>query len=214
MLLQNLNYLVFKIEIFDKKNREIMLCLKCDSNPEWIIATKNNLIDVIKDHAHCEKKAAVTGMNLINNYPDKTDLLFEMAELIEEEIDHFRSVIKILEEKGEILGEDKKDEYAQKLFGRLRKTQPDRFLDHLLVAGIVEARSCERLQILADNLEDQKLKMFYAELVKSEAGHYMAFIRLAKKYFDENEVKVRLNELTDIEAEIVMSLPNEPTMHG
>ncbi|MBL1213419.1 MAG: tRNA-(ms[2]io[6]A)-hydroxylase [Ignavibacteriae bacterium] len=191
-----------------------MLCLKCKTNSKWIENAKQNLIDVIIDHAHCEKKAAVTGMNLINNYPEKTDLAFEMADLIEEEIDHFRSVVKILDEKGETLREDKKDEYAQKLFGRLRKTQPERFLDHLLVAGIVEARSCERLQILADNLEDQKLKLFYTELAKSEAGHYMAFIKLAKKYFDEAEVKLRLDELTDIEAEIVKNLTNLPMMHG
>ncbi len=98
-----------------------MLCLKCETNHEWIEVAKNNLIEIIKDHAHCEKKAAVTGMNLINNYPDKSDLSFEMADLIEEEIDHFRSVMKILVEKGELLGEDIKDEYAKKLFGQLRK---------------------------------------------------------------------------------------------
>jgi tRNA-(ms[2]io[6]A)-hydroxylase len=191
-----------------------MLCLKCKTNNEWIENAKENLLDVIMDHAHCEKKAAVTGMNLINNYPEKTDLAFEMADLIEEEIDHFRSVVKILDERGEQLNEDHGDDYAKNLFSQLRKTQPQRFLDHLLVAGIVEARSCERLQILADNLDDQNLKKFYTELVKSEAGHYMAFVKLAKKYFDENEVKSRLDELTDLEAEIVKNLSNKPSMHG
>ena len=191
-----------------------MLCLKCETNSEWIEIAKENLLDVIMDHAHCEKKAAVTGMNLINNYPEKTDLAFEMADLIEEEIDHFRSVVKILDERGETLNEDKGDDYAKKLFNQLRKTQPERFLDHLLVAGIVEARSCERLQILADNLDDEKLKAFYTELVKSEAGHYMAFVKLAKNYFDENVVKSRLDELTDLAAEIVKNLSNKPAMHG
>jgi tRNA-(ms[2]io[6]A)-hydroxylase len=191
-----------------------MLCLKCKTNNEWIENAKENLLDVIMDHAHCEKKAAVTGMNLINNYPEKTDLAFEMADLIEEEIDHFRSVVKILDERGEQLNEDHGDDYAKNLFSQLRKTQPQRFLDHLLVAGIVEARSCERLQILADNLDDQNLKKFYTELVKSEAGYYMAFVKLAKKYFDENEVKSRLDELTDLEAEIVKNLSNKPSMHG
>ena len=191
-----------------------MLCLKCKTNNEWIENAKENLLDVIMDHAHCEKKAAVTGMNLINNYPEKTDLAFEMADLIEEEIDHFRSVVKILDERGEKLNEDQGDDYAKKLFNQLRKTQPERFLDHLLVAGIVEARSCERLQILADNLDDQKLKAFYTELVKSEAGHYMAFVKLARNYFDENVVKSRLDELTDFEAEIVTKLNNKPAMHG
>ena len=191
-----------------------MLCLKCNTNSKWIENVKDNLLDVIMDHAHCEKKAAVTGMNLLNNYPEKTDLAFEMADLIEEEIDHFRSVVKILDERGEKLNEDKGDDYAKNLFSQLRKTQPERFLDHLLVAGIVEARSCERLQILADNLDDQKLKSFYSELVKSEAGHYMAFVKIAKNYFDEKVVKSRLDELTDLEAEIVKNLSNKPAMHG
>ena len=109
---------------------------------------------------------------------------------------------------------DPGDDYAKKLFGRLRKTQPQRLLDHLLVAGIIEARSCERLQILAENLEDEKLKKFYTDLSHSEAGHYVTFVKLAKNYFDETEVKGRLYELTNFEAEIVKSLQNLPLMHG
>ena len=191
-----------------------MLCLKCKSNPKWIENALDNLNDVLIDHAHCEKKAAFTGMNLLNSYPDKPDLALEMADLVEEEIDHFRSVVKILNERGVVLTNDKGDEYARKLFSQLRKNQPERFLDHLLIAGIIEARSTERLQILSDNLEDEKLKKFYFDLVKSEAGHYMSFVKLAKNYFDEETVKLRMNELTDKEAKIVKTLKNEPTMHG
>lgn len=191
-----------------------MLCLKNSSNPEWIVNAKKNINSVIIDHAHCEKKAAVTGMNLINGYPDKTDIALAMADLVEEEIDHFRSVLKILNEKGINLTPDPGDDYAKELFSKLRKTQPERLLDHLLVAGIIEARSCERLQILADNLEDETLKKFYTDLSHSEAGHYVAFIKLAKNYFKETEVKSRLDELTDFEAGLVRNLKNLPLMHG
>ena len=191
-----------------------MLCLKNDSNPEWIISAKENLINVIIDHAHCEKKAAKTGMALLNKYPDKTDLCFAMADLVEEEIGHFRSVLKILERRSYTLKPDGGDFYAKQLFGQLRKNEICGLLDHLLIAGIIEARSCERLQILADNLDDEELIKFYKNLAHSEAGHCMTFIKLAKNYYDEKEVKLRLDELTTFEAELIRSLKNEPTMHG
>lgn len=191
-----------------------MLCLKNKSNPEWIECVKKNVDSVIIDHAHCEKKAALTGMNLINGHPEKTEIILAMADLVEEEIDHFRSVVKILIERNVRLTPDPGDEYAKKLFSQLRKKQPERFLDHLLVAGIIEARSCERLQILSENLEDEKLKNFYTTLSKSEAGHYVTFVKLAKIYFNEEIVKTRLDELSDYEAEIVKNLTNLPLMHG
>lgn len=191
-----------------------MLCLKCDTNPEWIEAVKNNINITIADHAHCEKKAALTGMNLLNKYPDKTELAFAMSDLIEEEIGHFRAVMKILKKRGVKLTPDQGNEYARALFEKLRKNQPERFMDHLLVAGIIEARSCERLQILEKNVEDETLSKFYKTLAASEAGHYMAFVKLADLYFDEEDVKTRLDELTDFEAEVVKSLPNLPAMHG
>ncbi len=191
-----------------------MLCLKNESNSGWIEAALNNLDSVIIDHAHCEKKAAQTGMNLINAYPDKTELTLAMADLVEEEIDHFRQVVKILERRNVKLTKDTGDDYAKELFKQLRKQKPVRLMDHLLVAGIIEARSCERLKILADNIEDPGLKDFYEDLFKSEAGHYVTFVKLAKLYFPEKDVDIRLDELTNIEAEIISSLSNKPLMHG
>lgn len=191
-----------------------MLCLKNESNSGWIEAALNNLDSVIIDHAHCEKKAAQTGMNLINAYPDRTELTLAMADLVEEEIDHFRQVVKILERRNVKLTKDTGDDYAKELFKQLRKQKPVRLMDHLLVAGIIEARSCERLKILADNIEDPGLKDFYEDLFKSEAGHYVTFVKLAKLYFPEKDVDIRLDELTNIEAEIISSLSNKPLMHG
>jgi len=191
-----------------------MLCLKCDTNPEWIEAVKNNINVTIADHAHCEKKAALTGMNLLNKYPEKTELAFAMSDLVEEEIGHFRDVMKILQKRGVILTPDKGNEYARALFEKIRKNLPERFMDHLLVAGIIEARSCERLQILEKNVDDESLSKFYKTLEASEAGHYMTFVRLANLYFNEEDVKTRLDELADFEGDLVKSLPNLPTMHG
>lgn len=191
-----------------------MLCLKKKSNPEWIESVLKNLPSVIIDHAHCEKKAAATGMSLLSTYFGKKEISFAMSDLVEEEIGHYRSVIKILDKMGLTLGRDEGDEYAKKLLSFVSKNEPQRMMDRLLTAGIIEARSCERLQILAENITDTELKNFYKELSDSEAGHYVTFVKLAKIYFDESDVKKRLDELTQIEAEIVQNLPNKPLMHG
>lgn len=191
-----------------------MLCLKCETQPEWIISALANLDEVIIDHAHCEKKAAATGLSLLSSYPDKTEISLTMSDLVVEEIGHYKSVVEILASENKKLEKDKGDPYVKEILLRLRNHEPVRLLDRLLTAGIIEARSCERLQILADNLEDEKLKKFYTELAATEAGHYVTFVKLAKLYFDEEEVKVRLDELTEIEKEIVLNLPNHPTMHG
>ena len=191
-----------------------MLCLKCETKPEWIKSALANLDEVIIDHAHCEKKAAATGLSLLSSYPDKTEISLTMSDLVEEEIGHYKSVVEILASDNKKLEKDKGDPYVKELLSHLRNHEPVRLLDRLLTAGIIEARSCERLQILADNLEKEKLKKFYTELAATEAGHYVTFVKLAKLYFDEEEVKARLDELTEIEKEIVLNLPNHPTMHG
>ncbi len=191
-----------------------MLCLKNKTNPEWIKVALDNLPSVIMDHAHCEKKAAGTGMSLLSTYFDKKEISLSMSDLVEEEIGHYRLVIRILEKMNLTLGRDEGDEYAKNLLSFVNKNEPLRMLDRLLTAGIIEARSCERLQILAENIKNEDLRKFYKELSDSEAGHYVTFIKLAKLYFDEELVRKRLDELTQIEAEIVKNLPNKPLMHG
>ncbi len=191
-----------------------MLCLKNKTKPEWIKVALNNLPTVIMDHAHCEKKAAGTGMSLLSTYFDKKEISMAMSDLVEEEIGHYRSVIKLLDTMGLTLGKDQGDEYVKKLLSFINKNEPERMLDRLLTAGIIEARSCERLQILAENINNEELKRFYKELSDSEAGHYMTFVKLAKLYFNEEIVRKRLDELTTLEAEIVANLLNKPLMHG
>ncbi len=191
-----------------------MLCLKNNTKPGWIAAALQNIDAVMINHAHCEKKAAATGLSLISSYPEKTEISFAMCDLVEEEIEHYKSVVEILQSKGITLDRDKGDPYVKDLLFHLRKNEPERLLDRLLTAGIIEARSCERLQLLSGNLEDDTLKAFYSNLYATEASHYVTFVKLAKLYFHEDVVKARLDELTNIEKDIIESLPNNPSMHG
>ncbi len=110
---------------------------------------------------------------------------------------------------------DKGDFYAQELAKLVRRQEPERCLDLLLIDALIEARSCERFSILS-KCEDipEDLRKFYHSLLVSEAGHYRMFTDLASQYNTVDEVKARLNELSAAEADIVRALPNSPTIHG
>ena len=191
-----------------------MLCLKISSQARWIENAQVDLHKIMVDHAHCEKKAAANGMALINRYPDRDLLVQKMFDLVDEEMEHFRHVYDMIRERGWTSKRDPGDSYAQALNKLIRKNEPERMLDHLLVAALIEARSCERFRILSEHIPDEELARFYASLLASEAGHYRIFCDIAHLYYPEEEVRSRLDELAESEAEIVRNLPNEPMMHG
>jgi tRNA-(ms[2]io[6]A)-hydroxylase len=192
-----------------------MLCLQTDTNPEWIDIAAQHPIEILIDHAHCEKKAASNAISMITRYPEKDTLVQEMITIIQEETEHFERVVKLLREKGYSLTKDKGSMYAQKLSKHIRKEEPCKLLDFLLVDALIEARSCERFSVLynSDKIPEE-LRTLYRELFESEAGHYRTFTDIAREYFPKEEVRERLHELAKAEAEIVKSLPNNPTMHG
>lgn len=192
-----------------------MLCLQSETNPEWVEVASRHVNEILIDHAHCEKKAAANGMSMINRYPEKAELVREMIALILEETEHLRFVFEELQKRGVSLTRDRGDFYAQELTKHIRKNEPQRLLDFLLVDALIEARSCERFSLLSKcEAIAPDLRALYHSLLASEAGHYRTFTDIARLYFPADEVKQRLNELAAIEADIVRNLPNEPTMHG
>jgi tRNA-(ms[2]io[6]A)-hydroxylase len=112
------------------------------------------------------------------------------------------------------LGRDPGDPYVQNLHREARQNEPGRMLDLLLIAALVEARSCERFSMLSQHIPDPDLQAFYHSLLASEAGHYRTFYDIACEYYPESEVRDRLEGLATREAEIVLSLGSMPTMHG
>ncbi len=191
-----------------------MLCLKIPSQPAWIEVAKNDLRRVLLDHAHCEKKAATNAISLVNRYPGRVTLVRKMIDLAREEMEHFEQVHEVIVARGYELERDPGDAYAQALHKEVRKQEPERMLDLLLVAALIEARSCERFSLLSKHVADDELKTFYASLLASEAGHYRTFFDIAREYFPEPDVRRRLDELATREAEIILSLESDPTMHG
>lgn len=192
-----------------------MLCLKCETNKEWVGIASRNLESIMIDHAHCERKAASNGMSMILRYPEKTELVKEMMDLIDEEMSHFRFVFNELQARGITMTRDTGDRYAQLLSEHIRKQEPHKLLDLLLVDALIEARSCERFLLLSKSESiPEDLRKVYHDLFVSEAGHYRTFTDIARLYFPAETVKTRLEELADLEAEIVKGLQNLPTVHG
>lgn len=168
---------------------------------------------VLIDHAHCEKKAAVNALSLMQVYPDIPGLPSMMARLAREESAHLAKVLAVMETRGLTLSYDRGDPYAKALHKVMRDPARERRLDRLLVAAIIEARSHERLQLLADGLDDPELKRMYAELAQSEDGHQELFVRLAELVEEPLVAEARLLELLQQEARIIAELPVRPAIH-
>jgi tRNA-(ms[2]io[6]A)-hydroxylase len=169
---------------------------------------------VLIDHAHCEKKAAGTALNLIFHYVEDRELCREMTAIVAEELEHFHMVLDLLERRGVRFRRLKPSQYGRKLNDLVRKQEPQRAVDRLLVAGLIEARSCERFQALAEHVEDAELAAFYRSLFESEARHHATYTRLAKHFAAEDVVNRRLEELYAAEAAIIAEGEPMPRMHS
>jgi tRNA 2-(methylsulfanyl)-N6-isopentenyladenosine37 hydroxylase len=191
-----------------------MLKLHSDTDESWVRVAVANLDAILLDHVHCEKKAAVMAISLINRYPDRTRLVDAMAALAREEMEHFIRVLAIAQARGGALERDRGDPYVQQLMLPLHRQEPRRLLDALLCAALIEARSCERFTRLVAALPDGGIKDIYEELIPVEAGHFALFLSLAREYFPRTEVDARFEELAAHEAEVCAGLRNEPKVHG
>jgi tRNA-(ms[2]io[6]A)-hydroxylase len=180
-----------------------MLNLHSTSPQRWLKQVDENLAEVLIDHAHCEKKAAGTAMNLLFAYVDNEELCREMTTIVNEELEHFHMVVEILKQRGIEFRRLKPSQYGRRLNDLVSKQEPQRAIDRLLVAGLIEARSCERFGLLRDNLADKELAAFYDGLFESEARHHTTYIRLAKMFGPDESVRARLAELADEEAKII-----------
>jgi tRNA-(ms[2]io[6]A)-hydroxylase len=189
------------------------IALRRATDARWLPQALARFDEVLIDHAHCEKKAAANALSLLQAYPEVKGLPAQMARLAREESAHLAKVLQLMEKRGLVLGKDLGDPYAQGLQKVMRNPSAHRRLDRFLVAGIIEARSCERLALLAGGLRDAPLKRFYEELAKSEDGHQRLFLRLAREVATEAEVQARLAELLDAEARLVESLPVRVAIH-
>jgi len=193
-----------------------MLGLKLPTDTRWVNIVEKNIDDILTDHAFCEQKAASTAISLIVGFPEYTELVSEMTALVREEMGHFKMVHDLIIARGQTLGRDRKDSYVIALLSFFPKggSRTTQLVHRLLIAALIEARSCERFRLLSEELEDTKLREFYKKLMISEAGHYTMFLKFARQYGDRKEVDEKWESLLIFEAQIMKDLGNQQLIHG
>jgi tRNA 2-(methylsulfanyl)-N6-isopentenyladenosine37 hydroxylase len=191
-----------------------MLSLHAPTPDRWFAQVSNHLDELLIDHAHCEKKAAGVAMSLLFTYADDVDLCRAMADIVQEELDHFKLVLDLLDRRGIRFRRQQPAHYAERLSAPIAKDEPRRAVDRLLVAALIEARSCERFGILRDRLTDRDLATFFGSLFESEARHHSIYVRLAKAVMPAEVVQARLQELATAEAKIMSEGDAVPRMHS
>lgn len=191
-----------------------MLNLQSETNTRWLAMVDQHLDEILVDHAHCEKKAAACALNVMLAYIDHTELCRELADIVCEELDHFKQVLDLLERRGIRFHKQVAGGYGRQLNDLVRKFEPHRAIDRLLVASLIEARSCERFDLLRQHVADRELSEFYGNLFESEARHHTTYVRLARLFGSEDEVRQRLEELSALETEIIHRGDPLPRMHS
>jgi tRNA-(ms[2]io[6]A)-hydroxylase len=188
--------------------------IKEPTNSAWIDQAIGNIETIILDHSHCERKAAGVALNFLFRYPSYDKLVRQLTAIAKEELEHFELVNQWLERLNIPLGPLKPAPYGAELKQQVSPQEPLRLLDSLLVAALIEARSHERLGLLAEFCPNRELAGFYRSLMTSEARHYGIYWLLANEYFPKEQVNLRLEELAIFESEILANLHPEARIHS
>ncbi len=188
--------------------------LVSSSSGKWLEQAIAHPIELLIDHANCERKAAGVAIQLMFRYLCDQDLAEVLSPLAREELEHFEKVLEIIKSRGHSLMQLPAPPYGACLAKNVRKEEPCRMLDSFLVAGLIEARSHERMNLLSLHIPDLEIRNLYAELLSSEARHFCVYLNLAEERFDRTVVLARLRDLSKIESSILSKLHPEPRMHS
>jgi tRNA-(ms[2]io[6]A)-hydroxylase len=184
------------------------------SKKDWLQAVLNDFDSFLQDHADCERKASGMAMSLVAKYPDRTEMLQELIHTGIEELEHFRLVYKIMQQRGvQLNAKMSKDLYIDGLQKHIRTGREQGLLDRLIVGAIVENRGFERFKLIAENITDVELAKFYHMIYTSEEKHGDMFLRLAANYFGIAEIEKRYYELAGLEAAVVNNLVIKAALH-
>ena len=195
---------------------KVMLGLKMATDPRWVNIVEKNIEEILTDHAWCEQKAASNAISTVVRFPDYPELVDELIRVSLEEMTHFKMVVDEIKKRGITLGFEQKDPYVADLRKFIKRggDRTDQLVQALLLAAMIEARSCERFRILSEEIADEELRKFYRDLMVSEAEHYTMFIGFARKYGVDIDVDKRWAEFLDYEAGLMEKYGKSETMHG
>ena len=192
---------------------DIQAFLPCATPDRWIENALENQSLMLIDHANCEKKAASTALSLINRYTYNFELLNKMSRLAREEMRHFEQVIALMKRRKIPYEHVSASRYAVGLRDLVRRDDPAKLIDVLIIGAFIEARSCERFALLAPHL-DAELESFYLSLLKSEARHYQDYLTLAKTVAGEESIEDRIELIAERERELIESADTQFRFHS
>jgi tRNA-(ms[2]io[6]A)-hydroxylase len=186
--------------------------LPCATPQAWIDWALQHPDILLIDHAHCEKKAASTALNLMFRYVDRPELLDALSQLAREELLHFEQVLQIMRQRDVQYDHLSPSRYAASLRKHMRNEEPGKLVDVLIIGALIEARSCERFAALAPFV-DKELGRYYRFLLKSESRHFEDYLRLAELYAGE-DISARVAEFAALERELIETPDTEFRFHS
>ncbi len=180
---------------------------------DWLPKVLSNLPEVLIDHAHLERKAATTALNL-EKFRQLFDRVHELNAIAIEELQHFELVLQLLRRRGIPFAEPRPSGWIKGLMRAVRGGIQGQVIDHLICCALIEGRSCEKFQVLGEALReiDPELAAFYRSLVESEGNHYASYLIMAR-HIDLAETDRRLDWFLDLEAELTRQPNAEPILH-
>jgi tRNA-(ms[2]io[6]A)-hydroxylase len=190
-----------------------MLMLREKIPADWLPKVLADLPAVLIDHAHLERKAATSALNL-EKYRDLFGRVHELNAIAIEELQHFEIVLGLLRERGIRFGGPQRSPWISGMMNAMRKGRRHQAIDHLIICALIEGRSCAKFQILAKGVRDLDpgLADFYASLVESEGNHYAAYLIMAR-HVDEEEADRRLDFFLDLDAKLILEPNPRPMLH-
>lgn len=188
------------------------------TDPRWVRIAEKNIEEILTDHAYCEQKAASSAISIIVRFPEHAELVQAMSALAQEEMEHFQRVHQHLTRRGYVLGRERRDDYVHDIRRFFAERGGNRELDlvnSLLLAAMIEARSCERFRVLSEHINDAELSAFYAELMRSEAMHYTLFIGYARQFAPPHlDVDGLWEQFLAFEADVLKGYGVAERIHG
>jgi len=186
---------------------------------QWADEALSDARAFLADHAHLERKAASNALGIFQRWPDGLSdpvrWTRALSDIARDETRHLGQVLRLLAARGGTLPRHHANPYANDLQKVVRAGQgPDELVDRLLISSLIEARSCERFEVLSRVARDVELAQFFAGLLRSENGHFATFLRLARLVRPASSVTARWNELLDLEATVIAAQPRGCRVHS
>lgn len=199
-----------------KEKSEDRLPLLSQTPDTWAQFVLKEPLKLLNDHAYLERKAATNALDLLNRWPDGTSpqrWIKRLAGVARDETQHLDSVTRLLLQRGGTLERTHRSPYASELRKLVRDgSGPVELADRLMISALLEARSCERFDLLARFSTEKTLSEFYRGLWSSEFGHYRVFLELAQEVIPASQLNTRWRVLRQKEAALVARLPLAPQM--